>query len=77
MDDWVQSLAVHDDGTGAALFAGGGFFTAGGVSAVDIADVERLELVAARSGSFFPLGTTIVHRTATDDQGYQSTCEFP
>jgi len=29
------------------------------------------------SGSFFPLGTTMVHCTATDAQGNESTCDFP
>ena len=31
MDDKVRVLAVHDDGTGAALYAGGDFTTAGGL----------------------------------------------
>jgi len=29
------------------------------------------------SGSFFPLGTTIVHCTATDAMSNESTCDFP
>jgi len=29
------------------------------------------------SGSFFPLGTTMVHCTATDALGSQATCDFP
>ena len=37
MDDGVESLAVWDDGTGEALFAGGWFELAGGVSANSVA----------------------------------------
>jgi len=34
---WVSSLAVYDDGAGAALYAGGRFTTAGGVAANGLA----------------------------------------
>ncbi len=34
---WVRTLAVFDDGTGAALYAGGSFTTAGGVTCNSIA----------------------------------------
>jgi hypothetical protein len=34
---WVEALAVHDDGGGAALYAGGSFTTAGGVPMSGIA----------------------------------------
>ena len=37
MNNWVWSLAVFDDGAGPALYAGGTFTTAGGVSAARIA----------------------------------------
>ncbi len=37
MNGWVQALAVFDDGTGAALYAGGTFTSAGGVAANRIA----------------------------------------
>ncbi|MFH0983162.1 MAG: hypothetical protein V2A79_16705, partial [Planctomycetota bacterium] len=37
MNDYVWALTVFDDGTGPALYAGGGFTTAGGVSANYIA----------------------------------------
>ena len=37
VDDAVYALAVFDDGTGAALYAGGGFETAGGVTLNHIA----------------------------------------
>jgi trimeric autotransporter adhesin len=37
MDSAVQALAVYDDGTGPALYAGGNFTTAGGISASRIA----------------------------------------
>jgi len=34
---FVEGLAIHDDGTGEALYAGGGFAVAGGVTANNIA----------------------------------------
>ena len=37
VDGWVDSLAVYDDGSGPALFVGGGFEMAGGVPANSIA----------------------------------------
>jgi hypothetical protein len=37
VDDWVYALAVFDDGAGPALYAGGRFTTAGGVTANQIA----------------------------------------
>src|SRR5205814_2191178 len=37
MDNYVYTLAVFDDGSGPALYAGGGFLTAGGVAAARIA----------------------------------------
>lgn len=37
MDRGVTALAVHDDGAGEALYAGGQFFTAGGAAAMRVA----------------------------------------
>ncbi len=37
MDNHVYALTVYDDGSGAALYAGGGFVTAGGVSVNHVA----------------------------------------
>ena len=49
--DWtarVCALAVFDDGSGPALYAGGDFTTAGGVRGEQHREVGRLELVGAR-----------------------------
>ncbi len=40
---WVEDLAVYDDGTGSALFAGGHFTTAGGVAANHVAKWDGTE----------------------------------
>src|SRR5678809_1125507 len=48
MDNEVRALIVHDDGTGPALYAGGGFTHAGGVAAACIAKWN--------GGTWTPLG---------------------
>ena len=53
MDDAVGPLAVHDDGTGSALYAGGSFTTAGGVTVNGIAKWDG----SAWSGLSGPSGT--------------------
>ena len=46
----VCALAVHDDGTGPALFAGGAFTTAGGVAASGVARWDGASWSALGSG---------------------------
>src|SRR6185503_15774793 len=66
----VQTLAVHDDGTGAgpALYAGGTFTSAGGVPANQVAKWNGLAWSALGSGMTFP-GTTpdVLALTSFDD----------
>lgn len=47
------------------------------VTAADAVDASPDVVCTPPSGSFFPRGTTMVHCTATDDQGNQSSCQFP
>ncbi len=47
------------------------------VTATDNLDPSPDIVCTPPSGSFFPRGTTIVHCTATDDRGNQSSCQFP
>ncbi len=47
------------------------------VTAGDEVDPAPGLLCVPPSGSFFPLGTTLVTCIATDASGNQSTCEFP
>lgn len=47
---WVRVLAVHDDGSGPALYAGGHFTRAGGVTARHIARWDGSEWSAVGSG---------------------------
>ncbi len=46
----VRALAVFDDGSGAALYAGGGFVTAGGVAVNRIAKWDRFSWSSLTSG---------------------------
>lgn len=50
VDQWVTKLAVHDDGTGPALYAGGNFAVAGGVSATSIAKWDGQNWYPLKSG---------------------------
>jgi hypothetical protein len=63
-NSWVYSLAVFDDGSGPALYAGGGFTTAGGLPASGVA--------RWRAGRWEPLGNGIggtVYAMAVLDDG--------
>jgi hypothetical protein len=41
MDNWVSALAVYNDGNGEALYAGGAFDNAGGLTAIRVARWDR------------------------------------
>jgi hypothetical protein len=47
------------------------------VTATDDLDPAPVVVCVPPSGSYFSRGTTIVHCTATDASGNQSTCQFP
>ena len=66
--DIVVSLPPNSNATGAAVN-----FT---VTATDNADPTPTINTSVASGSVFPVGTTTVTATATDDAGNQSTCQF-
>jgi hypothetical protein len=51
MDYWVDAFAVHDDGSGPALFVGGRFTSAGGVPANCIAKWDGTNWSALGSGT--------------------------
>jgi cysteine-rich repeat protein len=51
VNGWVRALAVFDDGDGPALYAGGGFTTAGGVPANSIARWDGSNWSALGSGT--------------------------
>jgi trimeric autotransporter adhesin len=50
MHSWVYALAVHDDGVGPALYAGGTFLSAGGVPAQRIAKWDGVSWSALGEG---------------------------
>lgn len=66
--DIVVSLPPNSNATGAVVN-----FT---VTATDNADPTPTINTSVASGSVFPVGTTVVTATATDDAGNQSTCQF-
>ncbi len=66
--DIVVSLPPNSNATGMAVN-----FT---VTATDNADPTPTISTSPASGSVFPVGTTTVTATATDDAGNQSTCQF-
>jgi len=74
-DDVVKALSVHDDGTGAALYAGGFFAAAGGVEVNGIARWDGSEWTAlsgpagAGMSSDFALATSVVAFCTYDDGG--------
>ncbi len=47
LDDPVSALAVYDDGTGEALYAGGVFNTAGGVTVNQVARWDGIPVVSS------------------------------
>ena len=51
-DGWVFALEVYDDGTGAKLYAGGDFQTAGGVPAAGLARWDELTQSWSAVGAF-------------------------
>jgi len=51
MDGPVHALALHDDGSGQALFAGGGFLTAGGVPTTRVGRWDGTSWSALGSGT--------------------------
>src|SRR5262249_51139329 len=51
MTDFVLGLTVYDDGRGPALYAGGGFVTAGGVPANYVAKWDGTQWSALGSGT--------------------------
>ena len=53
----IRALIVHDDGTGAALYAGGPFFTAGGVTVNSIAKWDGASWSALGTGMIGPVPT--------------------
>jgi len=63
VNDRVQALAVFDDGTGPALYAGGTFTTAGGVSANRIARWDGTVWSALSTG----VNGTVIDLTVFDD----------
>ena len=63
----VLALAVFDDGAGPALFAGGQFVDAGGVSADRHREVGRDELVGARQRDRFDAGDFVAALGVFDD----------
>jgi hypothetical protein len=65
----VESLAVFDDGSGAALYVGGSFATAGGVAAIDIAKWDGSSWSALGSGMSGGLITTYVSAMTVFDDG--------
>jgi hypothetical protein len=66
---WVYSLAEHDDGSGRALYAGGGFTTAGGVAANRIAKWDGVSWSALDGGVFGDEVNDGVYAMATHDDG--------
>ncbi len=56
--------------------AGGGWFVSFSVGASDVCDPAPDVVCVPPSGSFFPLGTTLVTCTATDDSSNSSMCSF-
>ena len=67
-DNITVSLPLNSNATGMAVN-----FT---VTATDNADPTPTINTSVASGSVFPVGTTTVTATATDDAGNQSTCQF-
>lgn len=63
MNNWVLALTVFDDGGGPALYAGGGFTTAGGVRANRIARWDGSTWSALGSG----MNGTVWALTVFDD----------
>ena len=63
--------------TGVSLSGGTGSVVNFTVTATDDLDATPVVVCVPPSGSFFPLGTTLVQCTATDASGNQDTCQFP
>ena len=68
-DGVVFALGVFDDGSGPALYAGGGFTTAGGVAMPGIARWNGNTWSALGSGTSAIAGQNIVHALASFDDG--------
>jgi hypothetical protein len=68
MDGEVRALAVFDDGGGPALYAGGSFTTAGGVTVNHVARWDGTEW-SALPGPFHPGTDAAVHAFAVFDDG--------
>ena len=64
--DWVASLAAYDDGSGEALYAGGNFSSAGGVTAPNIARWNGASWSTVGSPATSP-NNTVLALTAFDD----------
>jgi len=58
---YVMSLAVHDDGTGPALYVGGGFYYAGGIPVQSIAKWDGFSWSAVGPGLVAPAASMRVH----------------
>ncbi|MFG0293884.1 MAG: GC-type dockerin domain-anchored protein [Phycisphaerales bacterium JB050] len=81
VDDWVYAIEVFDDGTGPALYVGGSFETAGGITANSIAKWDGSDWSALSSGGqtgvsnssipqFAPVFTMEVHNDGIGDVLY-------
>ncbi len=68
-DDTVDALAVFDDGDGPALYAGGKFTTAGGVTSNCIARWNGSSWSALGSGVAYPSSNPRVHALTVYDDG--------
>ncbi len=64
-----ETLCVHDDGAGAALYVGGHFTQAGGVSAKNVARWDGTSWTALGTGAGDAPGETWVHALCSYDAG--------
>jgi hypothetical protein len=69
MVGWVGSLAVFDDGSGPALYAGGGFFSAGGVPVYRIAKWDGIAWSALSGPSGTGTDDHVIALAAGDSGG--------
>jgi len=67
VDDTINALAVFDDGTGTALYAGGDFWNAGGVMVDKIARWDGTEWSALSGPSGTGMDNNVYSLTASDD----------
>jgi len=73
----VPPTLACPDSVEATTFGTSGRIVTFEVSATGAGSPAPVVTCVPASGSFFPLGTTVVHCTATDALGNVSTCDFP